>query len=151
MMKPIRSPLALAIALFSGPAALAAEAESPVELEPSVVRASALSTATRDMTTPAEVLEGDALRLRREATLGETLDGLPGVHASSFGPGASRPVIRGLDGARVRVLSDGVDTLDASTVSPDHAVAIEPLLVERVEVLKGPATLLYGAAPSAGW
>lgn len=150
MMKPIRSPLALAIALFSGPAALAAEAESPLELEPSVVRASALSTATRDMTTPAEVLEGDALRLRREATLGETLDGLPGVHASSFGPGASRPVIRGLDGARVRVLSDGVDTLDASTVSPDHAVAIEPLLVERVEVLKGPATLLYGGGAIGG-
>ncbi|MCY1558604.1 putative TonB-dependent receptor [compost metagenome] len=76
---------------------------------------------------------------------------MPGVHSSSFGAGASRPVIRGLDGARVRVLSDGVDTLDASTISPDHAVSLEPLLVERIEVLKGPATLLYGGGAIGGW
>ncbi|MGQ7815135.1 TonB-dependent receptor [Metapseudomonas furukawaii] len=149
-MKPIHHPLALAIALVPGTAALAAQSGRTLELEPNLVRASALETAPRAMTTPAEVLEGEELMLRREATLGETLDGLPGVHSSSFGAGASRPVIRGLDGARVRVLSDGVDTLDASTISPDHAVTLEPLLVERIEVLKGPATLLYGGGAIGG-
>lgn len=146
-MRPARHPLALAIALTLTPCAWAA---GPVELAPSVVSASALASQRHEMTTPAEVLEGDELVLRRESTLGETLETLPGVRSSSFGAGASRPVIRGLDGARVKVLSDGVDVLDASTMSPDHAVGIEPLLTERIEVLKGPATLLYGGGAIGG-
>jgi iron complex outermembrane receptor protein len=146
-MKSIRRPLALAVALVPNAAALA----EPFELGASLVSASALDSKQNEMTSPAEVLQGDELVLRREATLGETLDGLPGVHSSSFGAGASRPVIRGLDGARVRVLNDGVDPLDASTISPDHAVSLEPLLVERIEVLKGPATLLYGGGAIGGW
>lgn len=72
------------------------------------------------------------------------------MRSSSFGAGAARPVIRGLDGARVKVLSDGVELLDASTISPDHAVTSEPLLAERIEVLKGPATLLYGGGAIGG-
>lgn len=125
-------------------------AAEPLELETSVISASALAQQVREMTTPVAVLDGEALLLRREATLGETLESLPGVRSSSFGAGAGRPIIRGLDGARVKVLSNGVDGLDASTMSPDHAVTSEPLLAERIEVLKGPATLLYGGGAIGG-
>lgn len=149
-MTPLRHPLALAIALTLPSTAVMAVEVPPLELGYSVVSASALASSVQEMTTPAEVLEGEQLVLRRGATLGETLDGLPGVHAASFGAGASRPVIRGLDGGRVKVLSDGVDVLDASTVSQDHAVSVEPLLAERIEVLKGPATLLYGGGAIGG-
>src|SRR5690554_5939407 len=75
---------------------------------------------------------------------------LPGARGSSFGAGVSRPVIRGMDGARVKVLSDGIDVLDASTLSADHAVTTEPLLLQQIEVLKGPATLLYGGGAVGG-
>src|SRR5690606_30971528 len=124
--------LAWAVSLALIPSAWAAK---PVELDSVVVSSSALGRQSHEMTLPVSVLEGDELVQRREATLGETLQSLPGVHASGFGAGASRPVIRGLDGARVKVLSDGVELLDASTISPDHAVASEPLLAERIEVL----------------
>ncbi|MBL8343001.1 MAG: TonB-dependent receptor [Rubrivivax sp.] len=99
---------------------------------------------------PAVVLGGTGLVLRRSATLGETLDGLPGVAASGFGPNASRPVIRGLDGDRVRLLENGGASVDASSLSFDHAPAIDPLRVERLEVLRGPAVLLYGGSAAGG-
>ena len=95
-------------------------------------------------------LAGEALAMRRASTLGETLDGLPGVAASGFGPNSSRPVIRGLDGDRVRLLDNGGASIDASNLSFDHAVAIDPLVVERVEVLRGPAALLYGGNATGG-
>lgn len=142
-----RHPLAWAVSLALIPSAWAVE---PVELDSVVVSSSALGRQSHEMTLPVSVLEGDELVQRREATLGETLQSVPGVHASGFGAGASRPVIRGLDGARVKVLSDGVELLDASTISPDHAVVSEPLLAERIEVLKGPATLLYGGGAIGG-
>ena len=147
-----RRPLAWAVTLALAPSAWAIEPKTaePTELEPSVISASGLASKRHQMTTPAEVLEGDELVLRRESTLGETLESLPGVRSSSFGAGVGRPVIRGLDGARVKVLSDGVDVLDASTISPDHAITSEPLLAERIEVLKGPATLLYGGGAIGG-
>lgn len=99
---------------------------------------------------PASVLAGDGLLSRRAATLGETLDGLPGVASSGFGPNASRPTIRGLDGDRVRLLDNGGVSSDASNLSPDHAVAIDPLVTERLEVLRGPAALLYGGNATGG-
>ncbi len=98
----------------------------------------------------ASSLSGDALAARRASTLGDTLDGLPGVAASGFGPNSSRPVIRGLDGDRVRLLDNGGASIDASNLSFDHAVAIDPLVVERVEVLRGPAALLYGGNATGG-
>ena len=98
----------------------------------------------------ASSLSGDALAARRASTLGETLDGLPGVAASGFGPNSSRPVIRGLDGDRVRLLDNGGASIDASNLSFDHAVAIDPLVVERIEVLRGPAALLYGGNATGG-
>lgn len=99
---------------------------------------------------PASVLQGQALAQRRAGTLGETLDGLPGVAASGFGPNSSRPVIRGLDGDRVRLLDNGGASSDASNLSFDHAVALDPLVVDRLEVLRGPAALLYGGNATGG-
>ena len=99
---------------------------------------------------PATVLGGDGLTLRRAGTLGETLDGLPGLSSTWFGPNSSRPVIRGLDGDRVRVLDNSGASVDASSLSFDHAVALDPLVVERVEVLRGPAALLYGGSATGG-
>ena len=95
-------------------------------------------------------LSGAALTLRRGSTLGDTLDGLPGVAGSGYGPNSSRPVIRGLDGDRVRLLDNGGASIDASNLSFDHAVAIDPLAVERIEVLRGPAALLYGGNATGG-
>ena len=99
---------------------------------------------------PSTVLSGDALTLRRAGTLGDTLSGLVGVAATSFGPQASRPVIRGLDGDRIRLLDNGGASADASNLSFDHAVAVDPLVVERIEVLRGPAALLYGGNATGG-
>lgn len=93
---------------------------------------------------PVTILSGDELKLRLEPTIGETLNREPGVSSTYFGPGASRPVIRGLGEDRIRVLQDGLNTIDVSDVSPDHAVTIEPLTVKIIEVVRGPATLLYG-------
>ena len=83
-------------------------------------------------------------------SLGETVSKLPGVQSSYFGPGVGRPIMRGFDGARVQVLSDGLGSGDVSTVSVDHAVSIEPFLADQIEVLKGPATLLYGSGAIGG-
>ncbi|MBP6902720.1 MAG: TonB-dependent receptor [Burkholderiaceae bacterium] len=99
---------------------------------------------------PAQVLAGEGLALRRAGTLGETLAGLPGVAASGFGPQSSRPVIRGLDGDRIRLLDNGAGAPDASNLSFDHAVAIDPLVIERLEVLRGPTALLYGGNATGG-
>jgi iron complex outermembrane receptor protein len=103
-----------------------------------------------EIATPSSVLTGDRLVLRRGSSLGETLDGLPGVASTYFGPNANRPVIRGQDGDRIRVLSNAGASLDASSLSFDHAVPIDPLVVERLEVLRGPAALLYGGSAVGG-
>ncbi|GGH53822.1 outer membrane protein [Comamonas phosphati] len=114
------------------------------------VTVSATGMAASDMATPVQVLDADALLKRQAATLGETLAAEPGIHASHFGAGASRPIIRGMDGARVSILSDGSDLQDASTVSPDHAVTSEPMLATQMEVLRGPSALLYSAGAMGG-
>ena len=103
-----------------------------------------------EVAAPVSVLSGDQLVLKRGSSLGETLDGMPGMSSSYFGPNANRPVIRGQDGDRIRVLSNAGASLDASSLSFDHAVPIDPLVVERVEVLRGPASLLYGGSAVGG-
>jgi iron complex outermembrane receptor protein len=82
--------------------------------------------------------------------LGDTLARLPGVSATSFSPGASRPVLRGFQGERIRVLTDGIGSIDVSNTSADHAVTIDPLTAERMEVLRGPAVLLFGGQAIGG-
>ncbi|OYO26765.1 TonB-dependent receptor [Janthinobacterium sp. PC23-8] len=133
---------------FAAPATALAQ-QAPT-LPAVTVSASALALGSDDMSTPVTVLDGDELVRVREATLGETLAGQPGIHSSHFGAGASRPIIRGMDGPRVKVLSDGAEVQDASTISPDHAVAVEPMLAEQVEVLRGPSALAYGGGAVGG-
>jgi iron complex outermembrane receptor protein len=102
------------------------------------------------MAQPATVLTGEDLRRKRAASIGDTLASEPGVQSSAFGPGAGRPIIRGLDGPRIRVLENGIGTLDASTVSPDHMVTTESLHADQIEILRGPASLLYGSGAIGG-
>ncbi len=115
-----------------------------------VVTASTLRQRADETATPVLTLTGDELVHRRQATLGETLAGQPGVNFDNFGGGSSRPVIRGQTAPRVQVLSDASEIQDASRVSPDHAVVTEPLLLRGIEVLRGPATLLYGGGAIGG-
>ena len=124
--------------------------DAPVILENLVVTASPSARSQADLISSTNVLSGSALAESRQPTLGETLSALPGVSSTYFGPGASRPIIRGLGANRVRILANSTDTLDASNTSPDHAVSVEPFLVKRIEVVRGPAALLYGSAAVGG-
>jgi iron complex outermembrane receptor protein len=103
-----------------------------------------------DLLAGTSVLEGDDLQRNLSGPIGEVVAKLPGVTASGFAPGVSRPILRGLSGERVRTLIDGIGTIDASNTSDDHAVAIDPLTAERIEVLRGPAVLLYGSQAIGG-
>jgi iron complex outermembrane receptor protein len=96
------------------------------------------------------VLDEAELNRKLRTSIGETLAQIPGVSATSFGPTASAPVLRGLSGDRVRVLTDGIGTLDLSSSGPDHAIAINPITAERIEVLRGPAALLFGSSAIGG-
>lgn len=96
------------------------------------------------------VLTGEALATQARSTIGETLAHLPGASSTSFGPSASRPVLRGFQGERARLLIDGIGTLDASNTSPDHAVALNPLVADRIEVLRGPVANLYASGSIGG-
>ncbi|MDY0976888.1 TonB-dependent receptor [Massilia sp. CFBP9012] len=149
-----RTPLALACLLALG-APLTAHAQStaaPATAAPAtvIVSASGLGVASDDMVTPVTSIGGNELVRTRQSTLGETLSSMPGITSSHFGAGASRPIIRGMDGPRVKILSDGSEIQDASTISPDHAVAFEPVLAERIEVLRGPSALAYGGGAVGG-
>lgn len=103
-----------------------------------------------DILSGVSILSADALDQALRPTLGETLAHLPGVSATSFGPNASRPVLRGFQGERIRVLTDGIGAFDVSNTSVDHAVIISPQLAERIEVLRGPAALVYGSSAVGG-
>jgi iron complex outermembrane receptor protein len=103
-----------------------------------------------DILSAVSVLSGEELARELRPTIGDTLARQAGVSATSFGPSASRPVLRGFQGDRIRVLTDGIGSLDASATSVDHAVAINPLTAERVEVLRGPTVLLFGSSAIGG-
>ncbi len=139
---------ALASAIGVAFSSLAQAQGASTTLPPVVVTGNPFGS--RDIATPVSVLTGDELTLRRGSSLGDTLNGTPGVSSSYFGPNANRPVIRGLDGDRVRVLSNAGASLDASSLSFDHAVPIDPLFIERLEVLRGPGALLYGGSAVGG-
>lgn len=150
-----RHPLGSALQLILGTLvipvpALAAEAAMQDAKTLDAVQVVAIGEDQSRIAAPYSVVSGDDLQASGAATLGEALNGLPGVHADTFGSGSSRPVIRGQVGPRVKVLSDSASVLDASDISPDHAVTVDPLLGERVEVLRGPATLLYGGGAIGG-
>lgn len=130
--------------------------EVAVEIDPAVHRDAIVVTASPDVRSLGDlaqavsVVSDEELMRVLKPTLGETLSGEPGVNATYFGQGASRPIIRGLAGDRIRVLLSGIGTGDVSTTSPDHAVAVEPMGAERIEIVRGPATLLYGSSAIGG-
>lgn len=144
--------MALASAMVCSPA-LAAEDEvaaPPTQLQTVEVTASPLRGSAEALARPVEVLYGDELEDRKSGNLGDTVSKLPGVQSATFGTGVGRPIIRGQEGPRVQVLSGGIGSMDASTVSADHAVSIEPFLADQIEVLKGPANLLFGSGAIGG-
>ena len=117
---------------------------------PDIIVTGVLQRTEADVLQGTSVLSGEALTRDLKPTLGETLAHLPGVSATSFGPSASRPILRGFQGDRIRVLTDGIGSIDVSNTSVDHAVIIDPLLAERIEVLRGPEALLYGSSAVGG-
>jgi len=124
--------------------------EPPVaELETLIVTAP-LPAKVSESAVPVTVLSDEELRLKTGHSIGDTLKNELGISSQSFGPGVGTPVIRGQAGPRVRVLSNGIGSNDASAISPDHTTSVEPLLAERIEVLRGPATLLYGSGAMGG-
>jgi iron complex outermembrane receptor protein len=149
-----RAPLAAAVALLVGALAEGARAQSPAPapqpLPPTVVTASPLGSDLFSSVDPVNVLQGQGLQLRRQPTLGETVGQEVGVSSTYFGPNASRPIIRGLGTFDIRVLNNGMGIIDASAASPDHAVAVSPFAAERVEVVRGPATVMYGGNAIGG-
>ena len=137
---------------FAFSAVLAAEPPADVtELEALEVQASAFGGRTVDeVVQPVFVLTGEELERKRAGTVGETLSQEPGIANASFGAGVGRPVIRGLSGSRVQVLENGISALDASSISADHAVTIDPSHAQQIEIIKGPATLLFGSGAIGG-
>lgn len=143
------SPLSLALASIVCQAQAQSEAPSSTgTLPPVFVTANPLGDT--NPIAPSTSLDGDALALRSANSLGETLNGLPGVSTTTYGPLVGRPIIRGMDGDRIRLLQNGVAAYDASSLSYDHAVPEDPLSVERVEIVRGPAALLYGGNAIGG-
>lgn len=139
----------LSLALLSLPAlAQVADAAAVSTLKPVLITGNPLRSG--ELSPPASVLSGEQLLLKRGSSLGETLAEEAGVSSSYFGPNSNRPVIRGLDGDRVRMLSNSGASVDASSLSFDHALPIDPLVIERVEVLRGAAALLYGGSAVGG-
>jgi len=119
-------------------------------LEEITVTASPLTKTTDAVNQPVAILSDDELHQAAASTMGETLNGILGVNTASFGPGVGLPIIRGQSDNRVKMMQDSVGTMDAASASPDHAITIEPLLTERIEVLRGPASLRYGSGAIGG-
>ncbi|USU13136.1 TonB-dependent receptor [Sphingomonadaceae bacterium OTU29THOMA1] len=143
------------VSLLAMPAAYAQTATQGSDTAPAprsndIIVTGVLQQSERDVLQGTSVLSGEALSRALRPTIGETLARLPGVSATSFGPTASRPILRGFQGERIRVLTDGIGSIDVSNTSVDHAVVIDPLLAERIEVLRGPSALLFGSSAVGG-
>jgi iron complex outermembrane receptor protein len=134
----------------AGGATAVGDTAAPHADEPQDVVVTGVRRNREDVLGGITVLSAESLAREVRPTIGETLASQPGVSATSFGPNASRPIIRGLGGERIRVLTDGIGSLDVSSSSADHAVAINPLTADRIEVLRGPAALLFGSSAIGG-
>ena len=126
-----------------------AQDPAPQKMNPVVVKGATIGGVTAPAA-PALQLNAAALEAQPVATLGEVLADIPGVATSYFGPNAGRPIIRGLDGDRLKIAQNGTGTLDASSASPDHAVGIDPLAIREIQVFRGPAALLYSSSILGG-
>lgn len=115
-----------------------------------IVVTSVIRRSEQDVLSGVDVLRSEELTAATRPSIGETLQHTAGASATSFGPNASRPVLRGLQGERVRVLTNGIGSIDVSNTSVDHATVVNPLLAERIEVLRGPQALLYGSSAIGG-
>ena len=156
----VQKKLVIAISFALSNIALNAHAEETPDAKPSepatielptiAVTANPLGVGSDEMVVPVSVLKGRELGYRRESTLGETLKNIPGVSASYFGPNVSRPMIRGMDSERVKLMENGMGIMDASSLSFDHAIPLDPLVVEQIDVVRGPAALLYGGSAVGG-
>lgn len=146
----VLKPLFVVITTLFTYQASAVDTSTVIELATVPVTGNPLGVSSNELVIPISVLNGRELSLKRESTLGDTLNGIPGVSATSFGPNSSRPVIRGLDAERVRIMQNGLGVLDASSLSFDHAVALDPLIIEQIDVIRGPAALLYGGSAVGG-
>ena len=143
-------PILIAVAMTLASPSIAADTNTTIDLPTVPVTGNPLGVSSDSLVVPVSVLSGRELSLKRESTLGDTLSGIPGVSATQFGPNSSRPIIRGLDGERVRIMQNGIGILDASSLSFDHAVGIDPLIIEQIDVVRGPAALLYGGSAMGG-
>lgn len=155
VLPPLNAVSLVLLGLHAGPARAESLQPAPVDAEhvgipEIIVTANPLQRTADELIQPAVVLGGEELNRLRRGTLGETLESQPGVATTDFGAGAGRPVIRGLAGPRVEMLENGISAMDVSDLSPDHAVTISPAQAQQIEILKGPATLLYGNGASAG-
>lgn len=148
-MKPCQLLVSCAVLAIASQPAFAQEVDTDHASEEIVVTG-ALIRSRQDVLSGVAVIQTQDLAHAMRPSIGETLQNVPGVSATSFGPSASRPVLRGLQGERVRVLSDGIGAIDVSNTSVDHAVVVNPLLAERIEVLRGPQSLLYGSSAIGG-
>lgn len=143
--------VALALGLLQATPSRAEPADSHrSSIDEVVVTAAPFERSPLDIAQPTAVLSGEKLRQDLAASIGETVSHQLGLTGTYFGPSASRPVIRGLGGERVQMLEDGIDALDVSALSADHAVSVEGIAADQVEILKGPATLLYGNGAVGG-
>jgi iron complex outermembrane receptor protein len=149
-----KTPLALLVTSFVSLSVAHADEQQQAhehgDTEIITVTASPLERTALESSQPVTVLAGDALREQQAHTLGETLAQQPGINATHFAGVASSPIVRGLDGPRVKVLQNGLDSGDASRGSPDHAVTTETSVAEQIEIFRGPATLLYGSGAIGG-
>ncbi|OEC92524.1 zinc piracy TonB-dependent receptor ZnuD [Acinetobacter sp. YK3] len=141
--------LTLSILAVVSVSTFAAENEQVTTLDTIRIKAHPLEQTSKDFAVADTVV--DEKRLQQGAvTIGEALSSEPGIYSNQFGAGSSRPVIRGQDGPRVKVLQNSSENIDVSTLSPDHAVTVDPALAKQVEVIRGPSTLLFGAGTVGG-
>ncbi|OZI60961.1 TonB-dependent receptor [Bordetella genomosp. 11] len=150
---PLALSLSAALAMAAAPSARSQSAVEPAPT-PAVTLPTVIITGnplgSTEVAAPTTVLEGTGLDLRRADTLGQTLNGLPGISTTTYGPMVGRPIIRGMDGDRIRIMNNGLGSIDASSLSFDHAVPLDPMTADRIEIVRGPAALLYGGNAVGG-
>ena len=127
-----------------------AEDKADLILPSTDVNGNLMNVGSDPMVDPSNLMNGRELSIKRESSIGETLTNIPGVSNSSYGPSVGRPVVRGMDGDHIQILQNGLGNLDVSNLSADHGVSIDPLIIEQIELIRGPSALLYGNGVSGG-